>query len=230
MFKSQINFVPQELIQDQQQVRRYLAPYLSSDNSGEMLSETYFQCLQVFTHDIKPKSTFIYTEINSNSNRLESKEGLILLPYKHPLFNKAKYAVLYAATLGSIIEEWILEFFKAKDYLSGHMLEAIGLTALQETEMRIRKEFLIKLSEENISLKTLSHTLSPGCQGIPTEAQKELYQATEAYTIGITLQRDLALYPLKSLTGIILAGQDLPFFQDDQCLYCNKKRECLYRN
>lgn len=236
MLKRRISFTPQELILDQQQVKRYLTPYLptnSTANTAEMPIETYSQCLQVFAQEIRPKAAFVITEIIPNSNRLESTEGLILLPYKHPLFNRAKYAALFSITLGSMIDEWILEFFKAKDYLSGYMLEAIGLAALQEAEMRIRKEFQAKISEgpeENNSLKTLSHTLSPGCQGIPMEAQKELYQVTEAYAIGITLQRDLALNPLKSLTGIILAGQDLPCFQEDQCLYCNKKNECIYRS
>ncbi|AHF08546.1 hypothetical protein [Desulfitobacterium metallireducens] len=228
MHKRRINFLPQDLIHDQQQVRRYLAPFLSKNNTDEFSKDTYSQCLQVFNQEIRPKATLLFTEINPNTKRLESNEGLILLPYKHPLFNKAKYAALFSVTLGSMIDDWTLEFFKAKDYMSGYMIEAIGLLALEEAEKKIRNEFQVEISEEYTPHKTLSHTLSPGCQGIPIEAQNELYQVSEAYAIGITLQRDLSLRPLKSLTGIILAGQDLPAFQEDQCLYCNKKRDCLY--
>lgn len=237
MFKERIDFLPQELIQDQQQVMRYLAPYLSPNSATEEennvrmnISESFMEGLHVFIQEIKPKATYVFTEINPGPNRLESKEGLILLPYKHPLFNKANYAILFASTLGSMIDEWVLEVFKAKNYVLGYMLEAIGLAALQEMEIRIRKAFYDKIPGDNLSFKTLSHTLSPGCQGIPTEAQKELYQTIKAHAIGITLQRDLALYPLKSVTGIILGGQNLPAFQEDQCLYCNKNHDCLYRD
>lgn len=230
MLKRRINYKPLELIQEQRQVSRYLTPYLSSINLSEISSEVFSQCLQVFIQEIRPKAAFLITEVNPDVNQLESKEGMILLPYKHPLFNKAEYAALFAISLGSTIDEWILEFFKAKDYMSGYMLEAIGLAALQEVETRIRKEFQTEILKKNVSLNALSHTLSPGCQGIPMEAQKELYQASEAYATGITLQRDLSIYPLKSLMGIILAGENLPSFQEDQCLYCNKKRDCLYRS
>jgi hypothetical protein len=233
MLKRRINFENQELIQnlikDQKQVNRYLAPYLSSTNQDEFPIETFSQCLQVFIQEIKPKAAYVFTEIYPNVNQLESKEGLILLPYKHPLFNKAEYAALFATSLGATIDEWIFEFFKSKDYMSAYMLEAIGLAVLNEAEIKIRKEFLAKISEINISVNTLSHTLSPGCQGIPMEAQKELYQVSEAYATGITLQRDLTIYPLKSLMGIILAGQNLPSFQEDQCIYCNRKLDCLFR-
>lgn len=230
MLKRRINFKPQELIQDQIQVRRYLAPYMRSNDLDEISSEVFSQCLQVFNQEIKPKAAFVFTEISPNVSQLESREGLILLPYKHPLFNKAEYAALFAVSLGSTIDEWILEFFKAKDYISGYMLEAIGLAALQEAEIKIRKEFQAEISKKNVSLNTLSHTLSPGCQGIPIEAQKELYQVSKAYAAGITLERDLSISPLKSLMGIILAGQNLPSFSEDQCLYCNKKRDCLYHS
>ncbi|HVJ50045.1 vitamin B12 dependent-methionine synthase activation domain-containing protein [Desulfitobacterium sp.] len=238
MFKERIDFLPKELIQNQQQVMRYLAPYLSPNSAAEkennvrtkLISKSFLEGLHVFTQDIKPKASYVFTEIKPSPNWLESKEGLILLPYKHPLSNKANHAILFATTLGSMIDEWILEFFKAKDYLLGYMLEAIGLAALQEIEIRVRKAFYDIIPGENLSLKKLSHTLCPECQGIPTGAQKELYQITEAHVIGITLQRDLVLYPLKSVTGIILAGQDLTIFQEDQCLYCNKKHDCLYRD
>ncbi|MEA4901077.1 hypothetical protein [Desulfitobacterium sp.] len=230
MIKRRINFISQELVHDPLQVRHYLAPYLSTNHASEFPLETYDQCLQVFNQEIKSKGTFVITEVEPNSDRLESKEGKVLLPYKHPLFNKSKYAALFAITLGPMIDEWIAEFFKAKDYISGYMLEAIGLAALREAEVRIRREFHVQLNEVNTNIKTISHTLSPGCQGIPIAAEKELFQVTEAYAIGITIQKDLSLYPLKSLMGIILAGKDLPSFQDDQCLYCNKKRDCLYRS
>lgn len=260
----QLNQPDQPYQQDQSKLPKQVKPskqliYAEHTNNDdirikkEYLVETFDQCLQVFNLDVKPTAAYAFTEINSNPNRLEDREGLTLLPYKHPLFNKANYAILFAFTLGPMIDDWILEFFKAKDYLSGYMLEAIGLAALREIELKIRKKLIDEISIKTLIAKeksgqdessqkegadpkeslgyskSLSPSLSPGCQGIPMLAQKELLQVTEAHAIGIKLQRDLSLYPHKSVTGILLAGDNLPDFQIDECLYCNQKHNCLYR-
>lgn len=139
------------------------------------------------------------------------------------IFSQSDFLHLFVATTGSDISEKITNIINRGDYLDGYILDAIASLATD----RIIKIFENRVNKSNT--KTLSY--SPGYCGWHVSGQHALLQYVRAHKIGITLNKQALMNPIKSVSGVLVSGQhDIHKFKPDFS-FCKKciDHSCLPR-
>lgn len=251
MNKEIYHFPAESLVRELHQITRYLSPYSMIESitnsewalnieSGQnelretlekeaslkklKLEEEFIEILNLFLSEAKPTGIVSLYHVSSSPNGLIDDQGRNIYPFQHPLFRKTSWASFFTIVLSKTIDEWILEFFKGREVLKAYLLEAISLAALNEIQQQIR-QILIEHIPQGL---TLSYTLTPGSHGLPITTLDELLTLSGGRRVGISHVDEFTLSPLKSLTGIILAGNDFSNIKEE-CNYCNQRRNCLYK-
>lgn len=134
---------------------------------------------------------------------------------------------LYVATAGQPVGTRIRELFREQELPRAWMLDAVASTAADRLADRLARRLEDALAREGRSeARVLPY--SPGYCGWPTRGQAALFDALRPEEIGVTLNDSCLMSPLKSVSGVLLAGlpeihrirPDFPF-----CHEC-RSREC----
>jgi len=123
------------------------------------------------------------------------------------VFPNAERLALFAVTLGSDTPRAITSGFESKDFALASMLDALAsesadLTA--EVAERRYEEHLREAGWGGTDGGVLRY--SPGYCGWNVTGQKRLFQYLEPEQIGLTLTDSCLMQPLKSVSGVIIAG------------------------
>jgi len=148
------------------------------------------------------------------------------------VFPRAEVLALFAVTLGEATSQAIAGCFAAHDYPVATVLDALASAAVDlaadlvegRVEGAWREEG--RLAGDGAALR-----YSPGYCGWDVTGQRALSRRLEPQSIGITLSDACLMQPLKSVSGVILAGPrsihrfspTFPF-----CAHC-ESRSCLER-
>jgi hypothetical protein len=176
--------------------------------------------------DISP-SRFAAVYNGSGSNEPET-------PLCH-IFPQARRLALLALTLGQEISSKIERLFAENDFALGAMLDAVASVGADRggtfAESRYR-ESLLERQEEAPPNRALAVSLySPGYCGWHISGQQKLFQYLHPEEIGIRLNDSFLMTPLKSISGVLVAGAPrIHDFQNDYafCREC-RTRSCLTR-
>lgn len=176
------------------------------------------------------------------SSELSIKECQIILngegknekdiPVEH-VFPRADNLALFALTMGSEVSEKIGELFKDNEFALGSMLDAVASLAADKAVEVYEEYFFDELSKRDITAtdtRVLSY--SPGYCGWHISGQKKLFQYLEPEKIGISLNDSFLMIPLKSVTGLLVAGKrEIHIFDEGVYDFCNscKDRTCQER-
>lgn len=138
-----------------------------------------------------------------------------------PIYRASDSLALFAVTVGEEVCAEISRLFASDDFALGSMLDA---AASEGTEMAAR------LLEESYRRRLLSdnrldarHGLlrfSPGYCGWHVSAQRALFESLRPGEIGITLNDSFLMRPLKSISGVLIAGAKEIFEFDDTFSFC----------
>jgi hypothetical protein len=146
------------------------------------------------------------------------------------IFPRADRLALFAATLGERISREIGRRFASNDLALGCMLDSVASTAadimVRITEERLSKNFG---GQSNADTKVLAY--SPGYCGWHMSGQRKLFDFLHPEQVGISLGDSFLMQPLKSVSGVMIAGhKEIHVFEDSypSCTRC-ETRDCRER-
>jgi hypothetical protein len=115
---------------------------------------------------------------------------------------------LFAATLGKPISVRISELFAGNELALGFMLDAVASAGADQLATIMGRRFLELLPAEGSTAgDTRVLPYSPGYCGWHITAQARLFEFLHPEDIGITLNSSYLMQPLKSVSGVLVAGK-----------------------
>jgi len=148
------------------------------------------------------------------------------------IFALADDLALFAATLGERVSREITDRFKSGDLAVGAMLDAAASVAADNLAQAMQDHFcrtLVDRDEPNAVTGVLRY--SPGYCGWHISGQRRLFDDLHPEQIGITLRDSFLMQPLKSVSGVLIAGpKQIHDFPDTYpfCAQC-KTHNCRER-
>ncbi len=144
------------------------------------------------------------------------------------IYPQAEQLALFALTMGSHISKKIELLFNENDFALSSMLDAVASLAADKAAEICEDHFHNHFGELS-DLIVLSY--SPGYCGWHISAQKKLFQFLHPERIGISLNDSYLMIPLKSVTGVLVAGKKEIHFFDNDFPFCKdcKTYSCLVR-
>ncbi|MEN8006578.1 MAG: vitamin B12 dependent-methionine synthase activation domain-containing protein [Candidatus Krumholzibacteriota bacterium] len=142
------------------------------------------------------------------------------------IFPRAEELSLFAVTCGQAVCDRISDLFQANDYPLGATLDAGASLAADRAAQVAQDKFTTALAAGSGVLR-----YSPGYCGWHVSSQQNLFARLGSRNAGISLSESSLMWPLKSVSGVIVAGPpeihrfaiDYPF-----CAACTGK-ECRER-
>ncbi|MCP4594681.1 MAG: hypothetical protein GY842_28445 [bacterium] len=123
------------------------------------------------------------------------------------VFPQADHLALFAVTLGGRISQAITEHFASRDFALGYMLDSVASVAadrLAESAEARYCQTLTTTGRSSPSMGVLRY--SPGYCGWHISGQRKLFEHLQPDRIGITLRASFLMDPLKSVSGVVIAG------------------------
>ena len=162
-----------------------------------------------------------------DGNGLNDPEGPVRI-----IVPKADAIAFFVATLGNELLKKCSELFKQGGATLGYMLDAVNSSAGERLGKMMGQRFVALLPEELHKDKVLvGQYYCPGHCGWHISGQKKLFEAVRPEEIGIDLKTDHVMYPLKSISGVLVAGDvDVHRFKPrfSFCRDC-KEHKCVER-
>jgi hypothetical protein len=122
------------------------------------------------------------------------------------IFPRADSLHLFAFTLGARISEAIQNLFAGRDFALGSVLDAVASLAADQAG-RIAEEWV---EREALGRKddpaARAFLYSPGYCGWHISGQEKLFACLRPESIGISLNASFLMSPLKSISGVLVAG------------------------
>ncbi|MEE9167676.1 MAG: vitamin B12 dependent-methionine synthase activation domain-containing protein [Candidatus Neomarinimicrobiota bacterium] len=132
------------------------------------------------------------------------------------IFPRAENLAVFALTMGEDITSRIQQLFKADDFPVAAMLDTLASLAADRAVIITENSYLHELMEsdpEGRDISVLSY--SPGYCGWDISGQEKLFQFLHPEEIGIYLNESFLMKPLKSVTGLLVAGRkEVHLFQN----------------
>lgn len=194
----------------------------------DMVDETF----EIFTTTARPEgllancsidefeNVFVGEGKNADDNPLET------------IFPKAGHLALFALTMGNEVSSSIQNLFEDNEFALGAMLDTVASQAADKAVEVMENYFfneLLRIQPSDNDLCVLSY--SPGYCGWDISGQKTLFLYLQPDRIGITLNDSYLMSPLKSVTGLLVAGKkEIHIFKSNYpfCSDC-RDRSCQER-
>lgn len=141
------------------------------------------------------------------------------------IYQKAEALALFTVTTGENLGTEISRLFEVNELPLASMLDA---TASEGTELAadIIEDHYRRWLEETgrIKASTALMRFSPGYCGWHLSAQQELFRYLKPDDIGMTVSSSFLMTPLKSISGVIIAGPEDIFHFDANFTFCSQCR------
>ena len=118
------------------------------------------------------------------------------------VYSRAEALALFAATLGEPVSGRISALFAENDPALAYMLDAVASVSADRLATLLGERLLRRLGGEGIAVLPYS----PGYCGWHISAQRKLFARLQPEEIGIRLNDSCLMQPLKSVSGVLLAG------------------------
>ena len=148
------------------------------------------------------------------------------------IYPEADPLALFAATMGQDVRGRIETLFASNEFALGSMLDSVASQAADGAAEELERRYREELTERG--LITIDHFVlgySPGYCGWHISGQRALFDRLRPGQIGISLNESYLMTPLKSVSGVLVAGHiDIHLFKArfSYCPYC-KDRSCVER-
>jgi hypothetical protein len=149
---------------------------------------------------------------------------------------RATGLVLYVATLGEALPARIRHLFDEGELAEGWMLDAVASAGADLLSDRLAERLRARRAaggEDGVRVLPYS----PGYCGWPTRGQRPLFDALRPHEIGVTLNDSCLMSPIKSVSGVLVAGPgeahrfrpDFPFCDDCRTRDCGRRMASVLR-
>ena len=148
------------------------------------------------------------------------------------IYSQADYLALFALTLGMPVSQKIDLLFEEKEFALGAMLDTVASQSAEIAITIAENKFLSYLAKEkNYSTANTAMLYSPGYCGWHVSGQQQLFTYLEPEEIGISLNQSCLMVPLKSVSGVMVAGQHHIHIFNNNYPFCSicKNRTCKQR-
>jgi len=123
------------------------------------------------------------------------------------IFPRAEHLALFAVTLGPGVSETLSRTFGARDFALAYMLDAMASVAADAAADVVERQFEDALRDRGWTTPDgAALRYSPGYCGWDVTGQQRLFARLRPEAIGLTLTESCLMQPLKSVSGVILAG------------------------
>ena len=195
------------------------------DLVSKIIQQLYSEAIKVFRETSKP--VVIYSKITKEEfqNIFKGEGNNSAETPVEQIFPKAENLILFALTMGKKVSEKIETLFKENDFAMGSMLDCIASLAAGKAVKKLETTY----SDYFPNTCVLSY--SPGYCGWDISGQKKLFGYFHPEKIGITLNNSFLMIPLKSISGVLIAGKkSIHKFKNDFdfCSLC-KTKSCIER-
>jgi len=121
---------------------------------------------------------------------------------------RAGRMALFVLTLGEALSREIAELFARNDPALAYALDAIASERADRAAALVGDRFRERLVAEGVA-ETSAHVLaySPGYCGWHVTGQRKLFDFVRPEEIGVTLNPSCLMQPLKSVSGVLVAGE-----------------------
>lgn len=148
------------------------------------------------------------------------------------VYPQADLLILFAITMGDHVSHRITELFGNNDYALASMLDTVASCSTDKSVEFLEKRITKELTEKkSIAKNGMVLSYSPGYCGWHISAQKKLFFHLNPEQIGISLNESYLMTPLKSVTGVLVAGdKNIHYFGNSFsfCYNC-KEQSCIER-
>lgn len=147
------------------------------------------------------------------------------------IYPQADGMALFALTMGSKVSTKITELFEVNDFALGFMLDAVASLAADNAVEVCETHFHNNRATASPSAENYVLSYSPGYCGWHISGQRKLFEFLHPEEIGIALNESFLMTPLKSVTGVLVAGDKrIHIFKSNYpfCDYC-KSHSCRPR-
>jgi len=123
------------------------------------------------------------------------------------IFRSSSSLALFAATLGPVLSDRITGLFDCGEYAAGYMLDSVSSLAADKLANLTACSFKSDLLNAGVSSESATVlSYSPGYCGWHISGQKKLFEFLEPEEIGITLNESYLMSPVKTVSGVLIAG------------------------
>jgi hypothetical protein len=146
------------------------------------------------------------------------------------VYPRASGLALFVATLGEALPARIRQLFADDDLAEGWMLDAVASAGADLLADRLAERYRQALvARGKDGARVLPY--SPGYCGWPTRGQRPLFDALRPEEIGVTLNDSCLMSPIKTVSGVLVAGPgeahkfrpDFPFCADCRTHECGRR-------
>ncbi len=139
------------------------------------------------------------------------------------IYPRATALALLAVTVGPAVSARIAALFADHDYALAAILDAVASEATERAADRVQQRFVETLAGRGpLSPSTGVLRYSPGYCGWHISGQQALFGALDPGEIGMTLSDTYLMQPIKSMTGVIIAGPREIHAFDNEYLFCEQ--------
>ncbi len=124
---------------------------------------------------------------------------------------------LFVVTIGNKVSKTIKQHFANGNYAEGYILDAVASCAADKTAQLLEHHYLdFLISNNKFGKERALLRYSPGYCGWQITGQKKLFEELEPERIGITLNSSYLMQPIKSISGVMIAGnKNIHFFENN---------------
>lgn len=138
----------------------------------------------------------------------------------------AEYVVMAIATIKDRIESVSSRFFDEGKYLRGMIFDAVGNAALENLCQKFYCDMIDELEKEGLGATEM---IFPGDSKLGIKAQEVIFKNIDASIIGVTLDENHTMHPMKSLSFVLGVGKGLRSNESHHdCSKCDFS-QCIYR-
>jgi hypothetical protein len=216
---------PEEITPDPARVLTHLGvpPHAAGTRDRAILQSA----LHLFTARAAPEAVMAevspeeFVRIYRGADRNEPVTPLV------QVFPRADGMALFALTMGEEVSREILRRFASRDFALGSMLDAVASEATERAGDLLERRYREAIATRGVAGPTLGVLrYSPGYCGWHISGQEKLFTALRPGEIGISLRESYLMQPLKSMSGVIVAGERGIHVFEDNYPFC---RECRAR-
>lgn len=181
---------------------------------GGHVEEVFASALELFVAAAAPAGMLAeiseadFADVYSGDGRNESRTPV------QDIFSRADALALFVVTLGKPVSQEIAERFQTNDFAVGCMLDSVASASadILAEKAETRLTALLAQSERMPQRDQLPGRAvlrySPGYCGWHISGQRKLFDFLRPGQIGVSLRDSFLMEPLKSVSGVVIAGPE----------------------